>query len=665
MSFRVLAILAASVAAAQDWPVYLHDLAHSSFSADETTLGPKTVQTLTPLWTYKSGAFLGSGSTLVNGVVYFGDWSGNFNAVDAKSGALIWKTYIGVASPPARPDCFSGAGVSSQAAILGNTIYVGGGDAAFYALDLATGKQLARVPLGDPNNGVYLWSSVMAFHDFLYIGISSLGDCPIVRGAIAKLDPANLDQPLLRYLVPDGQIGAGIWSTPAIDATTGDLFIATANGEDQDPANGNYSGTLMKVDSTTLEDKAYYVLPYADAIADQVGGGSPILFTPPGGSPLMATPEKNGILYAVKRSDMTLAWKRQLAVDCVSPQQGCGAIATPAFDGTAIYAAAGVRDPNGFANGSVYALNPADGSVLWVRDIEGPVLAPVTVANGLLYVPSTRGLLIFDAGTGQLLWNDNTRAALYGQVVISNGNMITNYVKGDLIRWSLPSDLSTTAYAFSAASGLSSIAPSSIAQVYGTNLGQAQVTVEDSSGTLRPVQTLYTTPSQLAFVVPDATQTGQAILHVLTAGNAKLTGTLQVNATAPGFFSANADGKGPAAAVAVHVAADGSQTSVPVYQCGVAPGSCQTVPIELGPDTSQTYLTLFGTGIRGRNALSDVTVTIGGVAAPVLYAGAQPQGNGLDQVNVLIPPSLRGKGQANVVLMVDGQLSNAVTVAIK
>jgi uncharacterized protein (TIGR03437 family) len=51
-------------------------------------------------------------------------------------------------------------------------------------------------------------------------------------------------------------------------------------------------------------------------------------------------------------------------------------------------------------------------------------------------------------------------------------------------------------------------------------------------------------------------------------------------------------------------------------------------------------------------------VTIGGLALPVEYAGPQPQYAGLDQVNVKLPQSLRGRGMVDVVVTVDGRISN-------
>jgi uncharacterized protein (TIGR03437 family) len=99
----------------------------------------------------------------------------------------------------------------------------------------------------------------------------------------------------------------------------------------------------------------------------------------------------------------------------------------------------------------------------------------------------------------------------------------------------------------------------------------------------------------------------------------------------------------------------------PVYQ--IASGSVIPLPIDLGPSTEQVYLEMYGTGIR--NAKS-VTVTVGSLSVPVLYAGAAPGFAGEDQVNIgPLPQSLAGKGSVNILLTADGQAANTVNVTIQ
>jgi uncharacterized protein (TIGR03437 family) len=131
------------------------------------------------------------------------------------------------------------------------------------------------------------------------------------------------------------------------------------------------------------------------------------------------------------------------------------------------------------------------------------------------------------------------------------------------------------------------------------------------------------------------------------------------------LFSANADGRGAAAAVALKLAASGAQTSQLTFQCGAARGSCVSLPIDLGGETDQVILLLFGTGIRGRSALEQVSATIGGVNAEVLYAGLQGEFEGLDQVNVRVPRTLARRGEVDIGLLVEGRAANIVTVNIQ
>jgi uncharacterized protein (TIGR03437 family) len=54
-----------------------------------------------------------------------------------------------------------------------------------------------------------------------------------------------------------------------------------------------------------------------------------------------------------------------------------------------------------------------------------------------------------------------------------------------------------------------------------------------------------------------------------------------------------------------------------------------------------------------------------GISVPVLYAGPPPDFAVLDPVNAPLALPLRGAGQANVVLAVDRQTSNAVMVKVQ
>ena len=78
-----------------------------------------------------------------------------------------------------------------------------------------------------------------------------------------------------------------------------------------------------------------------------------------------------------------------------------------------------------------------------------------------------------------------------------------------------------------------------------------------------------------------------------------------------------------------------------------------------GPEGDQIYLLLFGSGIRQRSSLSAVIATIGGVYAEVSFAGAQGAFAGLDQVNLRVPRSLRGRGEVEALLTVDARIGQS------
>jgi uncharacterized protein (TIGR03437 family) len=50
---------------------------------------------------------------------------------------------------------------------------------------------------------------------------------------------------------------------------------------------------------------------------------------------------------------------------------------------------------------------------------------------------------------------------------------------------------------------------------------------------------------------------------------------------------------------------------------------------------------------------------------PVAFAGPQPSFAGLDQVNVPVPRSLGGRGDVDILLLVEGLASNLVEINIR
>jgi len=429
-----LALAAAPIAAADDWPMYLYDPTHSSFNASESKIGVQNAGSLQPYWITNLSAPLAAAPTISGGIAYVGAWDGNFYAIDTTTGGIQWSTYVGKAADPENSWCMPAIGVTSQATVVGNVVYVGGGDSAVYLLDKDTGSQLQRIPLADPRDGGYLWSSLTLYNNALYLGVASLGDCPLVRGALVRIDVANPTSPLFRWLAPEGGVGGGIWSTPAIDPATNTVYVTTGTGE-QDPDSGAWGGAMLALDATSLEIGGYYFLPTNSVDYDIEWGTSPTLFQTSSGLPLVAALGKDGVLYAQRRDDLSPAWSVTLAYECICPECGCGSVSTPAFDGHTLYAGAGASPDADFEEGSVYAIDPDTGAILWSRLLTGTVIAPVTVGNGVLYVATEAGLVVLEAATGRLLWSDGSAATIYSQPVLTGGRVYCTQLDGKVVAW--------------------------------------------------------------------------------------------------------------------------------------------------------------------------------------------------------------------------------------
>jgi uncharacterized protein (TIGR03437 family) len=227
----------------------------------------------------------------------------------------------------------------------------------------------------------------------------------------------------------------------------------------------------------------------------------------------------------------------------------------------------------------------------------------------------------------------------------------------------------------------SSLAPESIVAAFGTNLAAATqaatstplptmlagttIKVRDSANVERSAPLFFVSPTQVNLLIPAGTAVGAASLTLTGSDGSTAAGTLQIANVAPSLFSANASGQGVAAAVALRIRANGQQVTEPIAQWDAAQNRFVAVPIDLSVENEQVFLILFGTGLRYRSSLSSVSARIGGTDAQVVFAGAQSDFAGLDQVNVSLTRSLAGRGEVDVVLMVDGKVANTVKVSIK
>ncbi len=294
--------------------------------------------------------------------------------------------------------------------------------------------------------------------------------------------------------------------------------------------------------------------------------------------------------------------------------------------------------------------------------------------------------LVYDSGNRLAVYYHSTIPLKQGQFLRGDlrrielglyGDFLPRFEAGTVYPGAPSAVTSVSAASYSGAS----LAPEAIVAAFGSNLATATtaaltlplptmlagttVKARDGAGTERLAPLFFVSPTQVNYQMPPGTVNGLTTVTITSGDGTVSVGTVQIAAAASGLFAVDASGGGLAAATVLRGKADGSQQFEPVARFDAAQQKFVAVPIDLGPETDQVFLLLFGTGIRFRSALSAVTAKLGGVDCQVAFAGAQGGFVGLDQVNVRLSRGLIGRGEVDVALTVDGRAANTVKVGIK
>jgi uncharacterized protein (TIGR03437 family) len=181
------------------------------------------------------------------------------------------------------------------------------------------------------------------------------------------------------------------------------------------------------------------------------------------------------------------------------------------------------------------------------------------------------------------------------------------------------------------------------AELSGTGSSSVSLRIRDSAGVEQSAPLVYKSLSQVNFRLPAGVAEGEATLVLKRAPHADVSVPLRITAVSPGLF---------ASGVVTRVRADGSRSEESV-----------TGPIRLPGPSEELYLTLYGTGIRGRR--SGAVVLFDGKGVDADYAGAQPQFAGVDQVNVKLSGEVVHSGRVAVSVRGAGVESNSVSLVFE
>ncbi|MBY0503297.1 MAG: hypothetical protein K2X03_05290 [Bryobacteraceae bacterium] len=223
------------------------------------------------------------------------------------------------------------------------------------------------------------------------------------------------------------------------------------------------------------------------------------------------------------------------------------------------------------------------------------------------------------------------------------------------------------------------VSPGAIVTIFGEDLGPATLTtatLEEDGLTVSkslagtrilfdgvPAPMVYTSRGQVSTIVPYSVA-GKSSVPVIAEylGSRSAPATLRILSATPALYSLAASGSGPGAFLNQNGSVNSAATPAAPGEVVILYGTGEGLTTPLQPDGQLTP----GVEPLPRPRLP-VTVTIGGVNCPILYAGAPPGlVAGALQVNVLLPANVPVGEAVPVVLGVGEALSpDTVTIAIR
>ncbi len=319
-----------------------------------------------------------SSPIVVGGRVYVLTIDGMF-ALDETTGAILWSN----------PHI---AGLSTPAFYNG-TLLADGSDGRVHAVAAASGRELWNVTLLSRTLFSGITSSPKLRFDTAFLGtLNESGG----SGEVVALGAVN-GTVLWRHTAP----GSISFSSPAVVGGT------------------VYVGIIGRYNTTT---QITYDPPYG-ALALDAGTGTQRWFVPLGASvaasPVVAessvfVPAKDGFLYALNATTGALQWK-------VAVQAG---VSSPAYHAGTLFIAGGTSSFGG--PGLVTAVNASTGDVEWTFQPNGVVQSSVTYADGLLLFSTNAAngtIYAIDAADGSIAWayTPSPEAYIFGSPSVADG----------------------------------------------------------------------------------------------------------------------------------------------------------------------------------------------------------------------------------------------------
>jgi polyvinyl alcohol dehydrogenase (cytochrome) len=439
------------------WNGWGADLNNSRFQrAEMARLTPDQVPRLQLKWAFgfPGASAANAQPAVVGGVLFVGGTDRKLHALDAKSGCTIW-TYA--TDAPVRTAVTFGPipGTDQFAVFFGDV------SANAYALNATTGALVWKTKVED-HPAARVTGTPTLFSGVVYVPVSSIEEvtgsrpsyeCCTFRGSVVALDGATGREIWKAYTIPEaprptnknasgiqlyGPSGAAVWSSPTIDAQRQALYVATSNSYSNPPADSSdavlafdlKTGRMLWHRQATPND-SYVVACYGadqtncpqDHGPDHDFGQSPVLVGLQDGRRVLAIGQKSGVVHAFDPDqEGKPLWQTRIGKG--GPLGGSEWGSAADFD--RIYVANsdvrflrdGTRRLDPAAGGGLFALNLSDGKIMMQvppvscggRDQCSPALsAAVSVIPGVVFSGGVSGFLrAYATDDARLLWEFDT-----------------------------------------------------------------------------------------------------------------------------------------------------------------------------------------------------------------------------------------------------------------
>jgi polyvinyl alcohol dehydrogenase (cytochrome) len=291
------------------------------------------------------------------------------------------------------------------------------------------------------------FSSPVVAGDLVIVGLSSNEETSAIndasfRGGVAAFDKETGEQRWRFHTADDGYSGAAVWSTVSVSLEERMVFASSGNNYTGDA--NEYSDAIIALDLETgeklwsrqCETGDVFTIRNPQGNPDNDFGANPILFEAEIDGELrklVGAGAKSGIFWVFDR----LTGKDVWSVEVGGASAGAGGfLNNGAFDGERLIGASNLgtsdgpgSEPSNNSSGAgttarLVALDPANGDVLWERQLAAFVWSPITIANGVGFVAVNKDIEAFDTATGEKLWSMASAATIGGGPAVANGKLL-------------------------------------------------------------------------------------------------------------------------------------------------------------------------------------------------------------------------------------------------